>query len=43
MFLENENIIPYILAAHAASGCDTVAPHHGIGKVAIIKNAPKRL
>ena len=35
--LENENIIPYILAAHAASGCDTVAPHHGIGKRTIIK------
>ena len=34
--LEIENIIPYILAAHAASGCDTVAPHHGIGKLTII-------
>ena len=34
----NKEIIPSILAAHAASGCDTVAPYHGIGKASIVKN-----
>ena len=30
-------IIPYILAAHAVSGCDTVACYYGIGKGKVLK------
>ena len=33
----NKEIIPSILAAHAASGCDTVPPYHGVGKASIVK------
>ena len=31
------DIVPYILAAHGISGCDTVAKYHGIGKKTVIK------
>ena len=34
----NTKIIPSILAVHAASGCNTVAPYHAVGKTSIIKN-----
>ena len=33
----NKEIIPSILAAHVTSGCNTVAPYHGVGKVSIVK------
>ena len=33
----NKEIIPGTLAAHAASGCDSVAPYHGVGKASIVK------
>ena len=33
----NKEIIPSTLAAHAASGCDSVAPYHGVGKTSIVK------
>ena len=33
----NLNLMPCILAAHAASGCDNVAPYHGIGKITVVK------
>ena len=33
----NNEIIPSILAAKAASGCDTVAPYLGVGKASIVK------
>ena len=33
----SKEIIPSILAAHAASGCDTVAPYNGVGKASIVK------
>ena len=34
---EHANILPNLLAAHGLSGCDTVAPCHGIGKMKIFK------
>ena len=34
---KHQNIIPQILAAHALSGCDTVACCFGIGKNAVLK------
>ena len=34
---QHANIIPYILAAHGLSGCDTVAQYYGIGKKTVIK------
>ena len=34
----NMNIIPSIMVAHALSGCDTVAPYHGIGKLGKLRN-----
>ena len=34
---ENLSIIPGLLAAHALSGCDTVASHYGIGKGIVLK------
>ena len=34
----SKEIIPSIPAAHSVSGCDTVAPHHGVGKASIVKN-----
>ena len=34
---ENQDIAPYLLAAHALSGCDTVAKPYGIGKKTAIK------
>ena len=33
----NKEISPSILAAHAASGCDTIAPYHVIGKASIVR------
>ena len=33
----NKEIIPSILAAHAASNCDTVPPYHDVGKASIVK------
>ena len=33
----NKEIIPGILAAHAASGCDTVAIYPGAGKASLVK------
>lgn len=34
---ENLSIIPGLLAAHALTGCDTVASHYGIGKGIVLK------
>ena len=34
---EHANILPKLLAAHGLSGCDTVAPCYGIGKMKIPK------
>ena len=34
---EHANILPNLLAAHGLSGCDTVAPCYGIGKMKILK------
>ena len=34
---EQANILPNLLAAHGLSGCNTVAPCYGIGKIKIIK------
>ena len=34
---ENMSIIPGLLAAHALTGCDTVASHYGIGKGILVK------
>ena len=34
---EHPNILPNLLAAHGISGCDTVAPCYGIGKVKMLK------
>ena len=33
----SKEIIPRILAAHAASGCDYVASYHDVGKASIVK------
>ena len=33
----NKKIIPSILVAHAASGCNTVAPYYAVGKTSVIK------
>ena len=33
----NFSIIPGLLAAHALTGCDTVASHYGIGKGIVLK------
>ena len=33
----NKEIMPSIVSAHALSGCDSVAPYHGVGKLSIIK------
>lgn len=33
----NESIMSSILSAHALSGCDTVAPYHGVGKRTVVK------
>ena len=35
------DIIPYLLAAHALTGCDTVATLNGIGKVTMLKMLQK--
>ena len=32
-----KKIIPSILVAHAASGCNTVAPYYAVGKTSVIK------
>ena len=34
---KNLSIIPGLLAAHALSGCDTVAGYYGIGKGTVLK------
>ena len=34
---ELANILPNLLAAHGLSGCDTVAPCYGIGKMKVLK------
>ena len=34
---KNRSIIPGLLAAHALSGCDTVASYYGIGKGKVLK------
>ena len=34
---EHANILPKLLAPHGLSGCDTVAPCYGIGKMKILK------
>ena len=34
---EHANILLNLLAAHGLSGCDTVAPYYGIGKMKILK------
>ena len=34
---EHANILPNLLAAHGLTGCDTVAPCYGIGKMKILK------
>ena len=34
---DHANILPNLLAAHGLSGCDTVAPCYGIGKMKILK------
>ena len=34
---EHDKILPNLLAAHGLSGCDTVAPCYGIGKMKILK------
>ena len=34
---EHANILPNLLAAHRLSGCDTVAPCYGTGKMKILK------
>ena len=33
----NEDIVPFIVAAHSLSGYDTVAPYHGMGKMTVVK------
>jgi len=40
---KNKAIIPSLLAAHALSGCDTVARLTGIGKIKVIKQLVKGL
>ena len=35
--LRNSDIVPDLIAAHALSGCDTVACYHGIGKGTVLK------
>ena len=35
--LQNSDIVPDLIAAHALSGCDMVACYHGIGKGTILK------
>ena len=40
---KNKAIIPSLLAAHALSGCDTVARLTGIGKIKVIKQLEKGL
>ena len=39
---EHANILPNLLAAHRLSGCDTVAPCYGIGKMKILKTRKQR-
>ena len=34
---KNRSIIPGLFAAHALSGCDTVAPYYGISKEKVLK------
>ena len=33
----NEDIVPFIVAFPSLSGCNTVAPHHGLGKITVVK------
>ena len=39
---EHANILPNLLAAHGLSGCDTIAPCYGIGKMKIFKTLKQR-
>ena len=39
---EHANILPNLLADHGLSGCDTVAPCYGIGKMKILKTLKQR-
>ena len=39
---EHASILPNLLAAHRLSGCDTVAPCYGIGKMKILKTLKQR-
>ena len=34
---KHHKIMPDLLAAHALTGCDTVAPYHGIGKFTALR------
>ena len=34
---KHHTIMPDFLAAHALTECDTVAPHHGIGKLTVFR------
>ena len=33
----NKTIVPYLICAHALSGCDTVGCYNGIGKGKVVK------
>ena len=35
--IKQANIVPQLLAAHATSGCDTVAYMFGVGKATVVK------
>ena len=34
----NEDIVSFTVAAHCLSGCGTVAPYHGLGKMTVAKS-----
>lgn len=36
---KNVDIVPYLLSAHALSGCDTVASLYGIGKSKVLRKS----
>ena len=40
---KHANILPNLLAAHGLSGCDTVAPCYGIGKMKILNSPEARI
>ena len=35
--MKHLEVIPYLLAAHAVSGCDSVSYMYGIGKAIVLK------